>query len=388
MDHAEILHRCFRCGYCKLPGNHVDLNCPAYLESRFETFSPGGRMWLLRAWRDGELEASERFQRILFSCATCANCTEQCVFPKFKDRLLDVFAAGKAALVEAGRVPPAVRDYLTAVFDHGNPFKLPPKRRTLWAEGLDLPRFDGQAYLLWIGDVGAGDPRGRQMARQVARVLQRAGIQMGILGPDETSDGNEAAALGEGELFSHLARQNIARFRERGVRRIITLSPHGFNALSRLYPAHGGDFAVFHYTQILARHMDRLAPPTGGPPLAVTFHDPCYLARHNGEVQAPRRILARLPGVTLQEMDRSGKNALCCGGGGGNYFTHLLGEGPDSAARVRVREATATGTTVMLTCCPTCLAMLESAAVSQNLDGRLRVCDLAELVMERLDGCS
>ena len=385
MDHADILHRCFRCGYCKLPGNHVDLNCPAYLEYRFETFSPGGRMWLLRAWRDGELATSERLQRILFSCATCGNCTEHCVFPKFKDLLLDAFTAGKAALVDAGTVPPAVRNYLTAVLAHGNPFKLPPKKRALWADGLDLPAFAGQEYLLWVGDVGAGDPRGRQMAHQVAALLQRAGVSMGILGPEETSDGNDVAALGETELFAHLASRNIARFQDRQVSKIITVSPHGFNALLRRYPDHGGTFTVFHYTQVLARLMDRLPPAADRPPLAVTYHDPCYLARHNAEQRAPRQIISRLPGVVLREMDRSGKDALCCGGGGGNFFTHLLGEGPDAAARVRVREAAATGSAVLLTACPICLNMLEAAVVSENLDGRLRVCDIGELVAERFD---
>jgi Fe-S oxidoreductase len=384
MQHAEILHRCFRCGYCKLPGDYLDLNCPAYLEYRFETFSPGGRMWLLRAWLEGDIETSERLQRILFSCATCGNCTEHCAFPKFKDLLLEAFTAGKAALVEAGTVPPAVRDYLTVVYEHGNPYKLPPRKRTLWAEGLDLPLYAGQEHLLWVGDVGGGDPRGRRMAAQVAALLRRAGVDFGILGPEEISDGNDVAALGETELFAHLAEGNIARLQQRGVKNIVTVSPHGFYALSRRYPELGGRFTVTHYTQVLARAMGLLAPAADRPPMTVTFHDPCYLDRHGGEHWAPRRIVAALPGVSLKEMPRTGKNALCCGGGGGNFFTHLLGEGADAPARVRVREAAETGADVLLTACPICLNMLEAAAVSENLDGRLRVCDVAELVAERL----
>ncbi|MGM0454189.1 MAG: 4Fe-4S dicluster domain-containing protein, partial [Thermodesulfobacteriota bacterium] len=113
MEHEDILHRCFRCGYCKLPGNYTDINCPAYLAYRFETYSPGGRMWLLRAWLDNKVETSERLAEIMFCCAACGNCVEQCAMPDFRDRILHAFTAGKEALLDAGRVPAGVRDYLT-----------------------------------------------------------------------------------------------------------------------------------------------------------------------------------------------------------------------------------------------------------------------------------
>ncbi len=258
MEHEEILHRCFRCGYCKLPANYVDINCPAYLAYRFETYSPGGRMWLLRAWLDGKVPASPRFAEILFSCATCGNCVEQCAFPRFKDRILLAFAAGKEAFLDAGQVPPRVRDFLTRMQLHGNAYGKAAKKRADWAEGLDIEPFSGQEYLFFTGDAGAYDSRGQEIARSVARVLQKAGISFGILSDGTVSDGNDVLAMGEHVLFEELARKNIEAFAAGGVKKIITLSPHGFYAFKTAYPALGGNFAVFHYTQVLAFAMDAL----------------------------------------------------------------------------------------------------------------------------------
>ena len=151
MEHAEILHRCFRCGYCKLPGSYQDLNCPPYLKFRFETYSPGGRMWLLRAWLDGEIETSQRLADILFSCTACGNCVEHCVFPAFKADLLDAFTAGREELVNQGAVPDAVGRYLRAIHSHGNPYNLPEADRARWADGLGIEPYSGQEYLFYVG---------------------------------------------------------------------------------------------------------------------------------------------------------------------------------------------------------------------------------------------
>ena len=231
MKYAEILHRCFRCGYCKLPGNYMDFNCPAYTAFRFETYSPGGRMWLLRAWLDHKLEPSRRFQEILFSCTACRNCVEQCTLPKIKDELLLAFTAGKSELVGEGKVPPAVRDCLTNLQKYGNPYGIPRKKRTHWAADAEVELFSDQDYLFFPGDVGSFDSQGQEIARSVATLLTRLGISFGILGEAEVSDGNEANAMGESELFRLLAEENIKHFNELNVKRIIALSPHGFNAL-------------------------------------------------------------------------------------------------------------------------------------------------------------
>jgi len=383
MDHEEILHRCFRCGYCKLPGSFLDLNCPAYLRFRFETYSPGGRMWLLRALLREELNATPRLGEILFSCATCGNCVEHCAFRKFRDHILDAFIAGRNVLVEAGRVPRGVRDYLKAIHEGGNPWGLPREDRGRWADGLGLERYDGQDYLLLVGDVGAYDERGRKMARCLARVLTKRGVSFGILENDERTDGNEVHALGEWDLFELLARDNIAMWQDLGVKRIVTLSPHAYNAVRRLYPTLGGDYDVCHYTQLLAEKKPGDKRSSGAPPIRVTYHDPCYLGRHNEEYKAPRSVLKKLPGVRLVEMDRAQKDALCCGGGGGNFFTDVLRGGPDAPSRVRVREAQATGAEVLVVACPQCAKMLDDAVKAEDMEDRLSVMDVAEVVESR-----
>jgi Fe-S oxidoreductase len=384
MEHADILHRCFRCGYCKLPGNYVDFNCPAYSAYRFETFSPGGRMWLLRAWLDGKLEPSRRFQEILYSCTHCGNCVEQCALTKIKDELLAAFTAGKKELVDAGNVPPPVRDCLTKLQKYGNPYGLARKKRTDWAAGMPVEAYSDQEFLFFPGDVGAFDTRGREIARSVAALLARLGVSFGILGEGEVSDGNEANAMGESELFRALAEENIRQFNERKVMKIIALSPHAFNALKNDYPALGGSFQVFHYTQVLAARAGSLPFEKNLPGAAVTYHDPCYLGRHNRDYHSARKVLTAVPGVEMREMDRSRQDAFCCGGGGGNLLTDILGKSPEPPARSRVAEALGTGAGILAVGCPTCAVMLEAAVKSNNVEDRIQVQEISEIVAERL----
>ncbi len=384
MKYAEILHRCFRCGYCKLPGNYIDFNCPAYIAFRFETYSPGGRMWLLKAWQDKKLSPSRRFQEILFSCTACGNCVEQCPLTKIKDQLLLVFAAGKAALVEEGKVPPPVRDCLTNLQKYGNPYGLARKKRSSWAVDSDVEIFSDQEFLFFPGDVGAFDSRGQEIARSVAALLNRLGVSFGILGDKEVSDGNEANAMGESELFHLLAEENIKHFNELNIKKIITLSPHGFNALKNEYPVLSGVYQVFHYTQVLAARIGNLGFKNHLSKVQVTYHDPCYLGRHNWEYQSARKILAAIPGVEISEMDRSLQNSLCCGGGGGNLFTDILGNGPESPAQNRVAEALGTGAGILAVSCPTCAVMLEAAVKSNRMDKRIQVKEISEIVNDRL----
>jgi Fe-S oxidoreductase len=380
MEYAEILHRCFRCGFCKLPGDYSNLNCPPYLQYRFETYSPGGRMWLLRAWLDKDILTSPRLSEILFSCTACGNCVEHCAFPGFKENILKAFTAGRGALVDEGMIPPAARDYFKAIQAYGNPYKLPEAERGEWARGLDLESYTHQDYLFYTGCVGSYDERGRQMARSVAGMLKRFGLSFGILGAEERCEGNEVNTMGERGLFEHLADRNIRQFRELGIRKVIVLSPHGFHALKNEYPGLGGDFEVYHYSQILAQSIGDQKFHSYNKELRVTYHDPCYLGRHNREYQAPRNILKAIPGVALVEMQRNMSDALCCGGGGGNFFTDMIGVGPDSPARVRVREAAETGAEVLAVACPTCAKMLEDAVKAESQDGRLRVMDLSEII--------
>jgi len=379
MKYADIVHRCFRCGYCKFTSDYTDFNCPTYRKFRFETYSPGGRMWLIRAWLNDEIKNSDRFQEILFSCATCANCVEHCVFT-FSDDLVNIFISAREEMINDGIIPPPVRDYLKNININGNPYKEPASERGKWAEGTLVETYKDQEYLFYIGCVGSYDERGKKIAGAVGNLLVKAGLSIGILGDKENCDGNEVRTLGEAGLFQFLAEKNIALFRDLGVKKIITLDPHAFNTFKKDYPALDREFEVYHYTQILAPLIQSGKIPLKGLNDKITYHDPCYLGRHNGEYNAPRKVLKALPGIELVEMDRSRENAFCCGGGGGNFFTDILGGGEDSPSRIRVREALDTGAGIIAVACPQCAKMLDDAVKIEQLDDRLKVMDVAEIV--------
>ena len=379
MEYEEIVHRCFRCGYCKFTEDYQDINCPSYAKFGLDTYAAGGRMWLINAWLKDEVKTSEHYAEILYSCITCGNCKEHCVFT-FKDDLLNIFEAAKAELVSKGLIPPPVRDYFKAINMNGNPYKEPQDERGEWAEGTDIQTFSDQEYLFYIGDVGSYDERGKKMARFVGTLLAEAGLSIGILGNDEGSDGNDVKALGEKWLFKQLAEDNISKFKKKGVKKIITLDPHAFNAFTKEYPELGGNFKVWHYTQILATLMKEKKIPLSEYKVKVTYHDPCYLGRHNAEFNAPREILKGIPGLELAEMNRNRENAFCCGGGGGNFFTDILGVGEESPGRIRVREALDTGAEILAVACPMCSKMLDDAVKAEEVEEKIKVQDVAEIV--------
>lgn len=384
IEHAEIVHRCFRCGYCKFPEDYVDFNCPSYKAFGWDTYSPGGRMWLIRAWLNGEIETSSHFAEILYSCAACDNCKEQCVFPRFKDYLPEIFQETKAELVNEGKIPPQVRDYFKAISVNGNPYKRPQEDRGKWAEETGLQEFSNQEYLFYVGCVGSYDEVGQRMARNVGGLLSAVGLSVGILGYRETCDGNEVKVLGETGLFAQLAENNIMEFKKMDVKKIITLDPHALNTFKKDYPKLRGNFEIFHFTEILAGLIEDKKIALSKFQAKVTYHDPCYLGRHNQIYSPPREILKSIPGLELVEMRRNRESAFCCGGGGGNFFTDIIGPGEDSPARVRVREALETSAEILAVVCPQCAKMLEDAVKAEALDDKLQVMDVAEIVKRNL----
>jgi Fe-S oxidoreductase len=304
---------------------------------------------------------------------------EHCVF-NFSEDLVNIFIAAREELVNQGIIPPPVRDYLKSISTHGNPYKEPASERAAWAEGSAVESYEGQPYLFYVGCVGSYDERGKQIARSVADLLLKGGLSFGILGSREPCDGNEVRALGEAGLWEYMAEQNIALFKELGIKKVIVLDPHAYNTFRQDYPKAGGELEPYHYTQILAPLIQQGKIPLKEYKAAVTFHDPCYLGRHNEEYEAPRQILSAIPGITLTEMDQNRENAFCCGGGGGNFFTDILGGGEDSPSRVRVRKALDTGAQIIAVACPQCAKMLDDAVKAENLDERLEVLEVSEIV--------
>ncbi len=382
-DYHDIIHRCFRCGYCKFPTNHIEANnCPAYARFRLESYSAGGRLWLIRAWMNNEIKGSERLARIVFSCTACRNCVERCPY-RFGDEIVNMIVAAKNEMVEKGLVRSTVRTFLENVSKYGNPYGEPRESRLEWAEGSAIPQYNGHEYLYYVGCVGSYDTRARKATKTFGQILLRSGISFGTLGTEENCDGNEVGKLGEETLFQVLAEGNVQQFKDLGVSKIVTLSPHSYNAMKNEYPRYDGQFEVVHASQLL-RDLVRSGKVdmSNGFNAKVTFHDPCFLGRWNDEYDAPRQVLRTIPGVTLVEMERYRSGALCCGGGAGNFGTDYLGGSEDSPARIRVREACATGARVLATACPVCLTMLDDALKAEELEDKLAVKDISEIVAE------
>jgi Fe-S oxidoreductase len=381
--YGDTIHRCFRCGYCKFPVNWTDVNnCPAYARYRMETYSCGGRLWLTRAWLSDEIGWTDHFAHIMFSCTACKNCEVKCPL-RFNVDILNMITAAKGEMVERGMIPAGVKEFLENIQLHGNPYGMAKAKRGEWLEGTGILPYQGQDYLYYVGCVGSYDTRAQEAAKALGAVLQKAGVSFGVLGKEEHCDGNEVSMMGEKGLFEMVAEKNIAQFKELGVRGIITLSPHAYNAIKNIYPWYGGNFEVLHQTQVLRNLIrdNRLDISTGFN-ARVTFHDPCFLGRWNSEYEAPRAILRAVPGITLLEMEKNRDSALCCGGGGGNFYIDFLGGSADSPARRRVREAYETGANVLAVACPTCLTMLEDAVKSEELEGKLVVKDISEIAAE------
>jgi len=336
-------------------------------------------MLLINVLLNHVLETSKHYAEILYLCNTCGNCKEHCVFT-FKDDLLNIFEAAKAELVEKGLVPQAVKDYLQGIIANGNPYKEPQNKRGRWAEGTGIQPFSDQEFLFYVGDAGSYDELGKKMAVSVGSLISEGGLSIGILGSKEKCDGNDVKALGETGLFGKLAEENIRLFKEIGVKKIITLDPHAFNVFTKEYPKLGGKFKVWHYTQILAMLLKDKKIPLSGYELKVTYHDPCYLGRHNEIYDPPREILSAIPGLVFSEMKRNRKNSLCCGGGGGNFMTDVSGLGKDSSSRMRVREALETGAEILAVACPICYKMLDDAVKEEGAEEKIKVQDIAEIV--------
>lgn len=252
----------------------------------------------------------------------------------------------------------------------------PLAARTDFAAGLDLKVIEAGrpvALLLWLGD-GAFDLRYGRTLRALLRLLDRAGVEVAVLGAEERDCGDLARRLGDEATFQRLARDNIATLARHRFGRIVTADPHALQVLRHEYPALGGHYTVLHHTELLAELVAAGRLTLGRVAARVAYHDPCYLARYNGQVDAPRLLLDRI-GVERVEMERHGMRAMCCGGGGGAPVSDVPGE--RRIADLRMDQARATGAAIVAVACPGCTAMLEGV-----VGPRPEVFDVAELLLQ------
>jgi len=317
-----------------------------------------------------------------WDCTTCGTCSVRC--PR-DVKPMDVLIGLRGLLIEGGRVPPTIGDALEGVYKYGNPWGLSRTKRSEWAEGLRVnyaSESETNELLYFVGCAASYDSRAQEVAKAVVNNLNALGIKFSILGNEENCCGNEVYSLGERGLFEILVEKNLKTFRKYGVSRIITTSPHCFNAFKNRYGSH--ELTVQHYTQFFADLIDRgKLNFSKRVDKKVTYQDPCYLGRHNDIFDEPRKIIESIPGVKFLELRRSRRRSVCCEGGGGRMWYDIPGEG-GRLAEDRVREAVEIGADVLAVACPFCLLTLEDAVKTTGNEDKIQVKDLMELVAEAL----
>ncbi len=327
----------------------------------------------------------------LFSCTTCAACMEAC--PVHIEHLPKIVDARRHLVMEEADFPEGMMDMMNSLEQRKHPFAGTQFSRVDWTEGLDIDVMadmddPNQAeVLMWVGCGGALVERNRNTVRATAKLLKQAGVKFAILGREESCSGDPARRVGNEFLFEMLAKGNVETLDRYGVRKVVTSCPHCFNSFKNEYPQFGGSYEVYHHTQFLDQllasgRLNGADAATGGANAGetITFHDPCYLGRHNGEYDAPRNLLAKVGGARQVEMKRSRNQSFCCGGGGGMAF---VDEPSDQRVnQERAQEAVDTGADVVAVGCPFCATMLDDGVNARRGDRDVKVKDVAELLWD------
>ncbi len=317
---------------------------------------------------------------VVWDCVTCGACVQECpVSIEHIDHIVDL--RRHLVMVEA-RFPAEAEPMLRDVERSSNPWGKPQADRAAWAEGLGVrvlePGDPAPEVLYWVGCAASFDERARASAESTAKLLQAAGVDFAILGPREACTGDPARRMGNEYVFQAFAEQNVETLNEAGVGKIVTSCPHCFNTLGNEYPDFGGRYDVVHHSELLAELVrDGRIAPAGGDH-RITYHDSCYLARHNDVAQDPRELVAAV-GQPV-EMERTGKRTFCCGAGGAHMWMEERGRGINEE---RVREAAETGADTLAVACPYCTVMLDDGVRTSGRD--LRVADVATLLAESIE---
>ena len=326
----------------------------------------------------------------LFACTTCAACMEAC--PVHIEQMPKIVDARRYLVMEEAEFPEGMMDMMNSLESRQHPFAGTQFSRVDWTEGLDIDvmaEMDDPheaEVLMWVGCGGALVERNRNTVRATAKLLKKAGVKFAILGREESCTGDPARRVGNEFLFEMLAKGNVETMQRYGVRKVVTSCPHCFNSFRNEYPHFGGSYEVYHHTQFLDQLLEsgRLdgngAGGRSNGSSTITFHDPCYLGRHNGEYDAPRNLLAQVGGARQVEMERSRNTSFCCGGGGGMAF---VDEPPDQRVnQERAQEAVDTGADVVAVGCPFCATMLDDGVNARRGDRDVQVRDVAELLWD------
>lgn len=365
---GDAFRLCFQCGTC-------DAVCPW---NRVRKFS------IRKIIREAAFGLTEIESDDIWRCTTCGNCPEKC--PRGVDQIelgislrrlasnYDVYAAS------AGGVKAAMGS-LTA---EGNPLNEERSTRADWAKDLSVKPFAEDAEILFFGCCYLSyDSRMKKVAEAAADILNKAGIKFGILGTKESCCGESIRKTGAEEVYRSLAKENIKTFIDNGVKKIVVSSPHCYETFKNEYPEFMVNFEVVHMSQFLFDLIGKgKLAFTGEYCKKVTYHDPCYLGRHNSIYNEPREILRSIPGLTFGEMASSRQNSLCCGGGGGRVWMETpKGE---RFSDLRLEQARAAGAEVLATACPYCITMFEDSRLTLELENEIEIKDITEIIREAM----
>jgi Fe-S oxidoreductase len=367
---------CYQCGLC-------DTVCPW---NRVSAFS------MRKVIREANFGLTDIESEEMWRCTTCGNCPRQC--PRGV-KIIESGVSLRRISTEYGVFPTPVspvRTISASLVGEGNPLNEKRENRANWADGLSVKPFsEGMEVLYFSGCYLSYDPRLKKVAAATAQILNKAGIDFGILGAKESCCGESIRKTGDEELFKRLAKENIKTFVDNGVKRILVSSPHCYHTFTNEYPEFRVNFEVVHISQYICELIDEgrleLSKAYGK---KVTYHDPCYLGRHNGIYDEPREVLKKIPGLELSEMPEAHENSLCCGGGGGRIWMETPKE--ERFSDLRLEQATGIGAEVLATCCPYCITHLEESRLaladseSQEAAGGniIEIKDITEIIQEAI----
>lgn len=375
------------CGFCRE-------ECPIFSGVRKESTYARGISAIMLAYLDGSIKSNERLAKTLSLCTTCRWCTERCPInieyptrpPNLRIDIPKMIEHFRADLVEKGFVPVKIKEILLNIKRNYNPWGVSSEKRIAWTRGLTVDNVSNKENLeaFFVCCAYSYDERAKEVVNVAATLFEKIGIPFVTLGNDQWCCGDMALRLGERGLFELLAEHNVQMFEKYKIRSLISLSPHCYNTLKNDDIYHASNINNMHYTQVLAEKVDQgKLKPSKRIEKKVTFHDPCYLGRYNNMYEQPRKILEAIPGLDLIEMYRNKKHSFCCGGGSGRVLTEELPY-QERPSTERVEEAIEAGAEIIATACPLCLIMLTDAVKSLELEEKIVVKDLLELLSEAL----
>ena len=365
---GEASKSCFQCGLC-------DTVCPW---NRVRQFS------IRKIIRQATFGLTEIDGEDIWRCTTCGRCPQQC--PRGVKQI-EVGVSLRRVASEYEVFPASVRSARTArasLISEGNPLQIDRKKRADWASGLSVKPFtQGMEVLYFVGCYLSYDPRMKKVAVATANILKKAGVDFGILGDRENCCGESIRKIGSEDVFTNLAKENIKTFIDKGVKKILVSSPHCYHTFKNEYPEFMVNFEVMHISQFIPELIrDGRLEFTKAVEKKVTYHDPCYLGRHNGIYDEPRAILQGIAGLELVEMADSREDSLCCGGGGGRIWMDTpKGE---RFSDLRIEQATGIGAEVLVTACPYCITNFEESRLNLEVEDVLEVKDITEIIQEVL----